>query len=148
VSFWEAEAFCIWLTDLDKDKEKWKYKLPDEKQWQAAAAGKGIDKQWREYPWGFGWDYTKCNCNEGDNKIEKTSPVGIFERGKTPEGIFDMAGNVWEWCDEIYEEKGGGRVVRGGSWLGDAGGCRCAPRCWIAPGLRRVNLGFRLSRGQ
>jgi formylglycine-generating enzyme required for sulfatase activity len=142
VSFWEAEAFCRWLSVTDEKGRK--YKLPNEKQWQAAAAG----KQGRKYPWGPDWDFTRCNCGEGENDIEKTSAVGIFERGKTPEGIYDMAGNVWEWCDEIYEESGDARVVRGGSWLGDAGGCRCAYRYWFLPGDRDGIIGFRLSRGQ
>jgi formylglycine-generating enzyme required for sulfatase activity len=72
------------------------YRLPDENEWEAAAAG----KEGREYPWGNGWKESCCNSEE--SKIGKTSSVGIFKIGETPEGIADMAGNVWEWTASDY----------------------------------------------
>lgn len=96
VSWYEAFAFTSWLTSLCDGYEYW---LPDEDEWEAAATG--FEK--REYPWGNAWDKTKCNNYE--IKIEKTSPVGIFKRGNTPEGILDMSGNVWEWTLSNYHSR-------------------------------------------
>lgn len=138
VSWYEADAFCRWLTKTRKDG--YTYCLPDEKEWQAAAAG--FDK--RGYPWGKGWD--KLRCNNLENGLQKTSPVGIFKKGDTPEGIAGMAGNVWEWTDswcEYYEEKKY-RFLCGGSW--DGGICRCAERIFNAPDFRYHSIGFRCAR--
>ena len=71
-----------------------------------------------------------------------------------------MSGNVWEWCEDIYSEKAyskhakenpvnlenktGSRVLRGGSWDGDAGDCRVADRYWFEPVRRDDRFGFRL----
>ena len=74
-------------------------------------------------------------------------------------GVYDMSGNVQEWCLDWFEKKGGyaakpetlsgnsgsSRVNRGGSWSSDAGYCRSAKRCGDGPGSRRGNLGFRLA---
>jgi len=171
-SWYEVCAFTRWLTGAMNDGRQ--YRLPDEKEWQAAAAG----VEGRSYPWGDKWDKNKCNCDE--IKIEKTSPVGVFQNGDTPEGISDLSGNVWEWTlsdyhskkvsddftfDEtvqrlIDEEKFGEAysnfgerqlpVVRGGSWLfgsGVAGGCRCAYRNGYGYSFDRCDyVGFRCAR--
>ncbi|MCP4135957.1 MAG: formylglycine-generating enzyme family protein, partial [bacterium] len=99
VCWYEAYAFTKWLTENKKDG--YIYRLPDENEWEAAAAG--FEK--REYPWGNGWKDDYCNSEECG--IKRTSPVGIFLNGDTPEGISDLAGNVWEWTDSDFfsEEK-------------------------------------------
>jgi len=135
VSWFEAEAFCNWLNQQEKNKEL-KYRLLSEEEWQAAAGG----KQNREYPWGNDWDFKKCNNNELD--LGQTSVVGIFMNGNTPEGICDMAGNVWEWTNT---EEGPDRVIRGGSWFSDARNCRVSGRDYYHPDLRDSDLGFRLA---
>lgn len=94
ISWWEADAFCRWLTKARRDGHT--YRLPSEKEWEAAAAG--FEK--RKYPFGK-WEDGACNTRESG--IDKTSPVGIFQKDKTPEGIFDMAGNVWEWTTTNYD---------------------------------------------
>ncbi len=94
VTWWEADAFILWLTEMSEDGRR--YFLPDEHQWVAAAAG----GEKRKYPWGEEWEDGECNTKE--SKIEKTSAVGMFKKGDTPEGIADMAGNVWEWTHSDY----------------------------------------------
>jgi len=96
ICWYEADAFCRWLTKNDSD---YQYFLPDENQWEAAAAG--FDK--RKYPWGPEWQENYCNSDESG--IKKTSAVGLFEEGDTPEGISDMAGNVWEWTSSDYHSE-------------------------------------------
>ncbi len=96
ISLWEADAFCQWLTGEKNDGAL--YRLPTENEWEAAATG--FDK--REYPFGK-WKDGVCNTSESN--IDKISPVGIFQKGKTLEGIFDMAGNVWEWTTTNYDLK-------------------------------------------
>lgn len=137
VSWYEADAFCRWLTKTKNDGRK--YWLSTEQEWQAAAAG--LKK--REYPWGDGWDKTKCNTVEIN--LGNTSPVGIFKKGDTPEGISDMAGNVWEWTDSWYEKEKY-RVVRGGSWIHGGNYCRCAYRHRGAPDFLGNIVGFRCAR--
>ena len=97
VSWYEACAFTQWLTAEMGDGMV--YRLPNEKEWQAAAAGLSC----REYPWGDQMD--KNNCNYNESKIEKTSPVGVFRKGDTPEGVSDLGGNVWEWTLSDYYSK-------------------------------------------
>jgi len=94
VSWYEAFAFTQWLTLSRGDGHT--YRLLTENEWQAAAAGHGQ----RKYPWGKGWDKNRCNNKE--MKIEKTTPAGLFKTGQTPEGAFDLSGNVWEWTLSDY----------------------------------------------
>ena len=61
-------------------------------------------------------------------------------------GLYDMLGNVWEWCWDLYEKGGSIRVIRGGGWNGGARRCRSAIRNRFSPGIRFSFLGFRLSR--
>jgi len=94
VCWYEAAAFCRWLTEVRNDGVI--YRLPSEKEWEATAAG--FEK--RVYPWGK--DFDKNRSNVEGTKIERTSAVGIFKGGETPEGVNDLAGNVWEWTGTSY----------------------------------------------
>ena len=94
VSWYEAYAFTRWLTT--KLNDGYEYRLLDENEWETAASG--FEK--REYPWGNAWDKNRCNNNEIN--LERTSPVGIFKNGDTPNGISDLSGNVWEWTSSDY----------------------------------------------
>jgi len=96
VCWYEAAAFAKWLT-LTKYDDKI-YRLPDENEWEAAAAG----SEKREYAYENEFDKNKCNAEESG--IEKTSSVGIFKAGDTPEGISDLSGNVWEWTISDYHQ--------------------------------------------
>ncbi len=97
VCWWEADAFCRWWSIHKNDG--YRYFLPTEKQWEAMAAG---FKQ-QKYPWGKDFDTDKCNSEE--SKIGRTSSVGIFQEGKTPEGIEEISGNVWEWTRTNYHSQ-------------------------------------------
>ncbi|MCP4253063.1 MAG: SUMF1/EgtB/PvdO family nonheme iron enzyme [Candidatus Scalindua sp.] len=138
VSWYEVYAFTRWLTIELKDG--YEYRLPDENEWEAVAAG---TVGWK-YPWGDKWD--KDRCNNDEIGIDKTSSVGIFNDGKTPEGIFDMSGNVWEWTSSYYDNKEDAFVLRGGSWNNGSDFCRCANRDFNIPYSRGYYIGFRCAR--
>ncbi|MCF6153831.1 MAG: NACHT domain-containing protein [Candidatus Brocadia sp.] len=97
VTWYEAYAFTRWLTHTLNDG--YEYRLPDENEWEAAASG----HEKRKYSWGNKWD--KNRCNNYEIKIGKTSPVGIFKSGNTPNGISDLSGNVWEWTLSDYHSR-------------------------------------------
>jgi formylglycine-generating enzyme required for sulfatase activity len=151
ISWFEASAYVRWLSE----RAGHQYRLPTEAEWEKAARGTDGSK----YPWGE--DFDKNSCNSYESGLNRTSPVGIFPKDKSPYGCFDMAGNVWEWCSDWYDVEyyanspdrnpkgpsdGAARVIRGGSWGFYAGVCRSANRDRYDPGDRRDDLGFRLLR--
>ena len=161
VSWYDAVAYCDWLTANTTNT----YRLPTEAEWEYAAVG---NEGHRQYPWGDTWQDTYCNWwdNGGDGSIDGyayTAPVGSYENGKSPFGLYDMAGNVWEWCKDWYksdyysspplnnpecmDDSSGVKVLRGGSWA-DSGGLRCAGRNYAAsPGYGWADfVGFRVAR--
>lgn len=128
VSWSEAVAYAKWAGK----------RLPKEKEWGKAA--RGIDG--REYPWGnMKPDHTMAVFNLDPNSGAPAA-VGDRKEGASPYGCYDMAGNVWEWCEDWYEE-GKYRVVRGGSWLNHHYILRCVYRSCSYPEGRDNNVGFR-----
>jgi formylglycine-generating enzyme required for sulfatase activity len=135
VSWNDAQAFCAWLSK----KEGKKYRLPTEAEWEyACRAG------------------TKTRFHNGDDLeglrevanvgYYTTTPVGQFKANAF--GLFDMQGNVYEWCQDLYEKGGSGRVIRGGGWdwCDNRLNCRSAYRTWQEPSKRLAYLGFRIAR--
>ncbi len=140
VSWYEAKAFCNWL---NTQHDGCIYNLPTAEQWEAAARG----KEGREYPWGKGLKKDDDLCNYG-MVLGRTSPVGIFPKGDTKEGLSDMAGNVDEWCEDPYDDDGSIRVLRGGSWNNTARFCTASFRGGDPPASRYDGVGFRLARSR
>lgn len=148
VSWEEATEFCRILSR----KTGRKYSLPTEAEWEYAARG-GNKSDRTKFAGSnivdrVGW-YT-------GNSSSSTHSVGQKESNEL--GLYDMSGNVWEWCLDWYANSydrndvnnpqgpasGSGRVLRGGSWYFDASGCRVAYRNRNSPGSRCSNSGFRV----
>ncbi len=148
VTWYAARAYCLWLSLLEnKDEKINSYRLPTEIEWEWAAGGRQgtIGKKVRQYPWADEKGKPTSKLLNYDNNVGATTPVGSYPDGATPEGLYDMAGNVWEWSDSWYDEKTrSSRVIRGGSWDGGSGDCRSAYRFNSLPGYRFNSIGFRL----
>ena len=155
VSWYEAVAFCRWLTEksracglLGKSQE---IRLPTEWEWQQAATN---GNNYNVYPWGKSWDSTLCN--NYTSALSRTSAVGIFPNGTWPGGPLDMVGNVWEWCLNKHEnlkdrdatkiDESGRRVIRGGSWRDTPRPLRSSSRDWINPASAATSSAFVLPR--
>jgi formylglycine-generating enzyme required for sulfatase activity len=135
VSYYEAEAFAKWAGG----------RLPREQEWEAAARGQDA----LDYPWGNKEQWQDLICNSSGSGLQATSPVGLFPRSRSRVlGLEDLAGNVWEWCDDWFAVDAGAsaRVFRGGSWYHGALNCRSAFRSGYSPGIRNGRLGFRVAR--
>ncbi|MBF0310489.1 MAG: SUMF1/EgtB/PvdO family nonheme iron enzyme [Magnetococcales bacterium] len=156
VTWNDAQEMVKWLNG----KGQGRYSLPTEAQWEYAArdGGKKV-----KYPWGDESPVCRKGARNGakfdddkDCDDTGTEPVGSYAASPNL-GLYDMAGNVWEWtCSDYgpYSEKnyancskgGSGRVDRGGSWYGGPAGVRSAYRFFYSPDYRGSLLGFRLSR--
>ncbi|MCP5049194.1 MAG: formylglycine-generating enzyme family protein, partial [bacterium] len=139
VPWYGARAYCFWLSCLesaltgdtqlkDFDRLVSLYRLPTEIQWEWAAGGEQ-DGSVREYPWPKekGKPTTKL-ANYGRN-VGRTTPVGRYPDGATPNGLMDMAGNVWEWMENYYyKDNKDYFALRGGSWFNYTTYLRCSAR--------------------
>jgi formylglycine-generating enzyme required for sulfatase activity len=155
ISWFAATAYCHWLTELHKNENKSKnqnesyiFRLPIEEEWEWAASGSTELAEVggkREYPWGNKEpDETIANYGE---KVGHTTPVGAYAKGATPEGLMDMAGNVWEWMENLYGEGAytpEARALRGGSWGLTTDYLRCAARDLSHPVDPWDSVGFRV----
>lgn len=123
--------------------------------------GEGVAGDRRqEVPWGEEWDASRANSDE--SKLGRTAPAGSYPGGASPYGAHDMAGNVWEWVADWYDERyyqrspersprgpdsGQSRVLRGGSWFNYPVNLRAMARSYDAPDRWRHFLGFRCAKG-
>ncbi len=191
VTWHQALVFCRWLSERWRDRlpADWVVMLPSEAEWEKAARG-GVDLPecpqianvcdglpaiaaagcpnplpQRLFPWGGDWTLDRANA---ESVIGEPSTPGCFERGCSPYGCDDMAGNVWEWTRSLWGRDWGKpefvypydpddqhredlsapdeiwRVVRGGSWFNLQLSARCAYRGGNRPVSRHGGLGFRV----
>ena len=168
VSWEDAQAFCAWLVKTTGRA----FRLPTEAEWEyACRAGEGGAFNWGgAAASGRGWlngadlsmqrRYRSWVIFPFDDASVNTAPVGSFRANRL--GLFDMHGNVWEWCEDSYapdyyatgpaenpvnREASSTRVVRGGSWLWYPGACRNATRMSYAPDYAMNDIGFRVVCG-
>lgn len=159
VSWYDAQTFCDW-----RDA-----RLPSEAEWEKAAGFDPVQSIKLRYPWGDAFDGTKLNyCDNGcpldkqdatvNDGHQDTAPVGSYMDGRSPIGLYDMAGNVMEWVDDWYDPRayadmtdtnprgpleGEFKTLRGGSWLSAADEVTVTIRGSFDPTVARANLGFR-----
>lgn len=127
VSVHEAEAFARFRGA----------RLPTEVEWERAARG----DDGRGYPWGDDWIPALAAHRGGPRH---TAPVRSFSGNRSPFGLYDCAGNVWEWCADWFAP--GLRSARGGAWSAHPMQLRCASRNAWPPEARFSHVGFRLAR--
>ncbi len=151
VTWFEARAYCAWLSA----QTGMAYRLPTEVEREAAVRG----RKGRRYP--YGPEHDPALCNTFETHVRRTTPVGVFPGGETPEGAADLTGNVFDWTTSIFDtdeypypyraedgredpEAEGRRVLRGGSWYVLYQLARASYRDGNFPVLRNDFFGFRL----
>lgn len=167
VTWNDAKAYCAWLSEKTGDH----YDLPSEAQWEYAARSRGKAVL---YSWGSQATDGKSEGNVADETGKTqmkhliikagyddgfafTSPVGTYPPNEL--GVYDMTGNVWEWCEDMYQQEYPSappkdyrclegkdlRVVRGGSWFDRLRYCRVTKRNFNYPDLSAGHYGFRVA---
>lgn len=150
ITWSEARAFCSFAGG----------RLPTEAEWERAARGSGE----RRFPWGRQYNPRLANHGQPGRRTDgidghrHASPVGTYRDGRSPYGLFDAAGNVWEWTADLYDPEayalegridprgpasGGERVIRGGSWRSPPHTLRVTWRDSLGQGFSAPDLGVR-----
>ncbi len=179
VSWFDADSFCRWLTTKERKEgkisSKMVYRLPTDLEWSAAI---GLEKEngktpeerlsnGREaYPWGAFWpppkefgNYAGTESAAGkpswwgtipgvyEDRFSRSAPVGSFAPNRL--GIYDLSGNVWEWCEDAYTASSMAKIIRGGCWGSDRPAyLLSAKRNNAFPKMRNDETGFRVVLAQ
>jgi len=159
VSWEDARRFCEWLTAREREAgallPQMLYRLPTDLEWSCAVGlppeggdtPKARDERIKEhYPWGSQWP-PPMRAGNYDQGLDVdghrfTSPVGSFQPNRL--GLYDLGGNVWEWCQDWYDDEESARVLRGASWRNYGQGIllsSCRRNC--PPDFRNDYIGFR-----
>ncbi len=164
VSWQDAEAFCRWLSQ----REGKECRLPTDLEWSRAIGlpeEEGSTPEERReqfknlYPWGTQWpppagagNYADGIAKDRFNDMQVissyrdgfagTAPVGSFPANQF--GLYDLSGNLWEWCADWYNREQKGRVLRGGSWYSNRPGILSSERFTLPSDLRSSRCGFRV----
>ena len=154
VRYEDAVAYCAWLSERTRRK----FRLPTEAEWEKAARGGAESKR---YPWGDRLDRNMANflVDPAQKPTHGTTRCRSFPANAF--GLFDMAGNIWEWVNDWYDPRyyasspprnpagpphGHLRVVRGGSWLvADVRMLSCSHRHKVPPDTYSYGIGFRVA---
>jgi formylglycine-generating enzyme required for sulfatase activity len=147
ITWYEAVAFASWLREVTRKP----YRLLTEAEWELVCAG----KEGRKYPFGNRASVDSLNSHEAG--VKQTTAAGIFPHDKTPENIYDMGGNVWEWCSSLtisypYRandgredlSRQGPRTLRGGGYSNAHAQIHASQRKAVDPQVRVPMIGFRL----
>ena len=147
VTWYDAKSYCKWVGG----------RLPTEAEWEKAASWDGKAKTKFVYPWGNSAPTSVLLNYKGEGS--NTTPVGTYPDGISPYGLYDMAGNVWEWTSSLYQpypydandgreelSSSDSRVLRGGLWSTNDGSARSAYRSYDAPSDTYPFVGFRCAR--
>lgn len=137
VNWFDAIAFCAELNCMFPNRH---YRLPTESEWEFACFG-AVKKAARKIKMtqldSFAWHVKNCEKLRCAHAVAAKQPNQF--------GLYDMHGNVWEWCqDSQIEKKSVRRVLRGGSWCTPAADVAAAARVIATPGSRKNNVGFRV----
>ena len=154
ISWFQANMFIQWLNSLE---DGGRYRLPTEAEWEyACRAGSTM-----RFPWGEEVDGEYCWYSGNATKKGEKYGHKVGSKRQNDWGLYDMPGNVWEWCSDWYvndyydtsplndpvgPDTGSIRVLRGGSWLDKGEVCRSAKRGGLKPETRNSFSGFRVVR--
>ncbi len=156
VSCIDAQEFIKKLNEKE-DGKGYQYRLPSETEWEYACRGGATSEEECSYHFYFDkptndLSSTKANFR-GDSPFGKARKGPYFDRptkvgsyAPNKLGLYDMHGNVWQWCEDLWEKKGSDRVYRGGGWSNFGTDCQAARRYGDALRFRSSLLGFRLTR--
>ncbi|MCH9698955.1 MAG: formylglycine-generating enzyme family protein [Gammaproteobacteria bacterium] len=164
VSWNDIQQFIQLLNQDTSHSDEWdelEIRLPTEAEWEYAC------RSGTQTPFSFGNYITTSQANFNGDDPYAYQTKGLY-RGQTVNvkelpgnnwGLYQMHGNVWEWCDDCHteytdepvtdpkgEDSSDTRILRGGGWVSSGRHMRCAHREWLNPGSRHINIGFRLAR--
>ncbi len=147
VTWYAARAYALWLSMLEGERNR--YRLPNEQEWEWAAGGRQgtTGEKVRPYPWKEEKGEPSSTLANYNNNIGATTPVSNYPEGATPEGLYDMAGNVWEWMENWYDNDEYWGAQRGDAYYSsNADALRCSSRGLDVPGYVDSSVGFRVIR--